>query len=1103
MTLTATSDDGATFRGWGGHCSGLNRTTSVVVTHEMDCTATFTTGGTPVLQVSPSVLNFDSTALGTAMKRTVTVTNAGDAGLKMAMIALAGDSEFSVSHDSCSLQEVIPQGKCSVEITFQPAASEAKTATLTLGSNASDQPTTVDLMGTGCRGGGDSTPPRIQLSPTLLNFGVTGLGQSSTLTQMVRAVSSGCGALQVDQFRFSGPQVSEFRLENEECYYGELEGEAYSACQYAVVFTPTSEGPKNAQLLLTFNDPAVAPSVVPMQARASFGEPQLVAAPSAVDFGSLTIPTQVSQIVTLSNVGKVNVELYEIEVEGEFTVEGCLEAWLFPGRQCQFTAQFAPLTKGEKLGRLSVATNAASTPTVVEFHGTAVELFDCADESMTIRSVQNGAWGDNATWDLSRPPNPTDLVKIKSGHLITAPTDAMVVRALCLDADAGLVSADNRSTSLSIRATEYLKNQGTIQGQDGREEMNAELCTSREAVGQGGCAYPGASVLIVVGSEVEKVGKLGDWWWYGLGGPVLNEGTIKGGHGGQGSRQSAGGGEAIVLGRNSVNRGVIQAGNGGNLSGTQADGEAGRGGLAQLWGKLGGPGYLYNYGDITGGNGGECMTAMQSGGSGGNLWLVSLPEVYLHGTQTAGTHGASCAGASDGFVQIEPSIISVAGATTGGDVTIFGGNNWVLDLRNLNQVVVTATGNLTLAVGTGGVIDLRGNTQPILAASGSVNLFADKILMETSQRLTDLITAPEIVVGPSKLLREVSLVSLAKVSGRPGTTVSLPVTLSNSGPEADTYQVTVSDSAGWALSFFPTSVTVAGLETVGMELSVTLPNSLGAVDVIQVTAISEADSKVSSTTEMRVEVAEQPEVISPLVEENSEVVAKPVVTSSLVEESSEQEGVVISSLVEDNLNVTQPTAIISELSEPPLTKNEEERGEIQLTEMALETNVVERGETHQTPEISPVAVCPPTGVIDQLCDNRGRVITDVILTTRAIVSGGELAGTIDNQGFVSNVTVRPGAVLKGGTVSGYVVNHGTVRDCQFVGAEIRGGQVAGTLVNASKVGGVLRDLTLASHARIVGGRVQGQIVGDSQAPAVLEKVQVLRGSRLTGVRLAP
>ena len=44
-------------------------------------------------------------------------------------------------------------------------------------------------------------------------------------------------------------------------------------------------------------------------------------------------------------------------------------------------------------------------------------------------------------------------------------------------------------------------------------------------------------------------------------------------------------------------------------------------------------------------------------------------------------------------------------------------------------------------------------------------------------------------------------------------------------------------------------------------------------------------------------------------------------------------------------------------------------------------------------------ICTSTSVINQMCNNRWQVLTDARLDKNASLTGGELAGTIENQGL--------------------------------------------------------------------------------------------------------
>ncbi len=713
----------------------------------------------------------------------------------------------------------------------------------------------------------------VSVNPTRLDFGTEAVGDSTALTIDIR--SQGCGDLQVDTVDFTGDNAAEFIDKDPACYDGESQGQTFSACQFTLVFSPTAAGTKYAGLSFTFNDTNIPAAVMPLQASAvDPGQPNLAVSPTTHDFGTVTLgkgPFD-EQTFTVENTGNVNLKFDNMALAGvdaeDFSLYGgcSSKAFLRPSEQCQFSAQFIPtLSTGDKQANVNLAFNGLATE--VPLTGTVTEAADCSAENITIASSGNGAWDSANTWD-SGTPTETDVVQINNGHTITGVAFAKV-KALCIEEGATLVSLNNQGTALEIQATDYIQNKGTLRGKDGTSET--AVCTNQAAVGTETCAYPGASIILKVGTVIKSHAKVGDLWWhsYESGGPILNAGEIKAGNGGNGSQYAAPGGNAIVLGRNTTNTGTIQAGNGGNLTGTDT-GEAGQGGLTQIWGKLGGLGHLYNQNgaQALAGKGGDCnleATEPQTGGKGGNLWLVSLPNVHLNGGQhEAGAGGTDCVESGgtdgqDGWVRIEPNVIDLSGASTiikGGDIAIYGGNDWTLDLSNLSGTVITATGDITLAVGEGGLINMRGSTDTILQAGGQVQIFADEILLDEDVALSDIIQATDIVVGPSKILREVSVTGAGKLSAEPEVTLPVSLTLSNNGPEADTYTLSVTDSAGWTLGLLPSTIEVKELDTVDLVLDVTLPTTRGATNVITVTATSQADSEVKATAKVQIAVAE-------------------------------------------------------------------------------------------------------------------------------------------------------------------------------------------------------------------------------------------------------
>ncbi len=109
-------------------------------------------------------------------------------------------------------------------------------------------------------------------------------------------------------------------------------------------------------------------------------------------------------------------------------------------------------------------------------------------------------------------------------------------------------------------------------------------------------------------------------------------------------------------------------------------------------------------------------------------------------------------------------------------------------------------------------------------------------------------------------------------------------------------------------------------------------------------------------------------------------------------------------------------------------------------------------------------------------DNNALII-DAVIEENAMIQGGNLAGHIDNQGRLIDITFK-GDVLEGGTLQGIIRNEG---------------------------GGLIKNVNILptdnSSAYIIGGQVAGKITGDAKEPAFLQNLEVLPDSHLKNVRI--
>ncbi len=448
----------------------------------------------------------------------------------------------------------------------------------------------------------------------------------------------------------------------------------------------------------------------------------------------------------------------------------------------------------------------------------------------TISSVASSNWHNAATWNLNRVPNINDVVRIETDHTVIGPTSANV-HTLC---NFGILQSAHQ-LPLHLIATKAISNYGHILGRNGTVG-SADTCGDW-------------------GSNVTLEGS-----------PIYNAGTIQAGHGGSGDLCGGAGGSTYVFGRNTTNVGTICAGRGGDALSTAPNAQGGDSGETHVWGKWGGHGFLLNQGLICAGDGGDSYatgtaTLLGQGGDGGRLKLISQPNVFLSGGQHYAGQGGQGVNngldGRDGRVFIEPNTISLAGSGTevrGGNITIFGGDGWALDLRNLDGTAISATDNITLAVGAGGTVDLSGNTGPVLWAGGRVLIASDVITLTPGITLTDVVSAAQVETSPAAILSDVSLAGPGAITGQPGTPSPASLTILNGGPLSDTYTLTGTGPLDWTLSGLPLTITVPGLEGAELALTITPPPTAraGNTNTVIVTAISQHTPNLTAVERIQV-----------------------------------------------------------------------------------------------------------------------------------------------------------------------------------------------------------------------------------------------------------
>jgi Beta-propeller repeat/Abnormal spindle-like microcephaly-assoc'd, ASPM-SPD-2-Hydin len=203
----------------------------------VNITGTGSTAPAPIATVTPTSLTFQIQQLGTSSPvQTVTLTDTGNAALNIDGIQLTGDF---AQINNCPAT-LAPNASCTINITFAPTATGARTGILTISDNAQGSPQTLNLSGTGSA----SSVPIATVTPTSLVFSDQQVGTASA-ARTVTLTNSGSAALKISSIQSSADYT-----QTNTC---PATLAASSACTVTVKFTPTASGTRNGTLNISDN----------------------------------------------------------------------------------------------------------------------------------------------------------------------------------------------------------------------------------------------------------------------------------------------------------------------------------------------------------------------------------------------------------------------------------------------------------------------------------------------------------------------------------------------------------------------------------------------------------------------------------------------------------------------------------------------------------------------------------------------------------------------------------------------------------------------------------------------------------------------------------
>lgn len=220
---------------------------------------------------------------------------------------------------------------------------------------------TVSILN-GCAGlvSGNTTPPPLpsfQLAPLSLNFGSVALGKQSTKTSTV--TNTGTASVTISKVTFSN---SQFSLSGVSLPMALASGQSTAI---TIAVAPSATGNVSGTMTVE-GDGGSTPVVVNLSATGATPQPQISVSSPSLDFGTVTVGSQGSSSLTISNNGAADLTISVLTLTGaDFGVSGISTPKTIPaGQSAGLSLTYKPNTTGASSGNLAITSNDPANQTL-------------------------------------------------------------------------------------------------------------------------------------------------------------------------------------------------------------------------------------------------------------------------------------------------------------------------------------------------------------------------------------------------------------------------------------------------------------------------------------------------------------------------------------------------------------------------------------------------------------------------------------------------------------------------------------------------------------------------------------------------------------------
>jgi FG-GAP-like repeat/Abnormal spindle-like microcephaly-assoc'd, ASPM-SPD-2-Hydin len=299
------------------------------------------TGIAPPISLTPASLAFGNETVGVPAEKTVTVKNNGASAIAFTSITVTGANTVSFQQTHNCGASLGPSASCTINVTFNPTGSGARSASVTLVDSIGTQ--NVPLTGTGVAAPITLTPASIAFGNETVNVPVV---------KPVTVKNNQASAIAVTSITMTGANTVSFQQTNT-C------GTSISAsgsCTINVTFKPTGTGARSASVTLV---DSVGTQNVELTGT-GIAAP-ITLSPTSLAFGNETVDVPASKQITVNNTGTSAITFSSIAMTGANTVSfqqtnTCGSGIPLSG-SCTVTVTFKPTGTGARSASVTLTDN--------------------------------------------------------------------------------------------------------------------------------------------------------------------------------------------------------------------------------------------------------------------------------------------------------------------------------------------------------------------------------------------------------------------------------------------------------------------------------------------------------------------------------------------------------------------------------------------------------------------------------------------------------------------------------------------------------------------------------------------------------------------------